>query len=54
MRLKTLLLGGMLLALAGCNLAPDYHPPETSVPDTYKEAGPWQPAQPSDAALMKA
>ena len=36
--------------LAACNLAPDYHPPHVDVPATYKEAGPWQPAAPSDDA----
>ena len=36
--------------LAACNLAPDYHPPHIDVPATYKEAGPWQPAAPSDDA----
>jgi NodT family efflux transporter outer membrane factor (OMF) lipoprotein len=35
--------------LAGCNLAPPYHPPLVTVPASYKEAGPWQPAAPSDA-----
>ncbi len=35
-------------ALAGCNLAPDYRVPGTQIPDTYKEAAGWQPAQPAD------
>ena len=37
------------LALAGCNLAPPYTPPTVTIPDSYKEAGPWQPAEPADA-----
>jgi len=42
----------MLLAgactLAGCSFAPTYKVPVVDVPDSYKEAGPWQPAVPSD------
>jgi NodT family efflux transporter outer membrane factor (OMF) lipoprotein len=38
-----------LSALAGCSLAPDYKPPVTPTPASYKEAGPWRPAAPSDA-----
>jgi NodT family efflux transporter outer membrane factor (OMF) lipoprotein len=34
--------------LAGCSLAPDYKPPITLTPATYKESGPWEPAAPSD------
>lgn len=41
-----------LLALAtllsACNLAPGYHPPLVTVPASYKEVGPWQPAEPGD------
>jgi NodT family efflux transporter outer membrane factor (OMF) lipoprotein len=48
---------GCMLALAGCNFAPPYHPPTVAVPVAFKEAvvakpvkkGPWQPAQPADA-----
>ncbi|MBB6255085.1 efflux transporter outer membrane subunit [Nitrospirillum iridis] len=49
---KILLAGGALLALAACNLAPDYQPPQLVLPPAFKEAGgsPWQPAQPSDQA----
>lgn len=47
-----------LLALAACDLAPDYQIPEVQMPLHYKEAeldkaagsGPWTVAQPSDAA----
>jgi NodT family efflux transporter outer membrane factor (OMF) lipoprotein len=35
-------------ALGGCSLAPVYKVPVVDVPDSYKEAGPWQPAVPSD------
>jgi NodT family efflux transporter outer membrane factor (OMF) lipoprotein len=38
-----------LLALAGCASGPDYVRPAFSPPATYKEAGPWKPAQPMDA-----
>ena len=34
--------------LTGCELAPDYQPPHVDVSATYKEIGPWRPAQPSD------
>jgi NodT family efflux transporter outer membrane factor (OMF) lipoprotein len=34
--------------LAGCNFAPTYVKPTTDVADTYKEAGPWRDAAPSD------
>jgi len=37
-------------ALAGCDLAPDYHPPVVTVTDAFKEAGPWHAADPADAA----
>lgn len=46
---RRLLAFALLLPLTGCNLAPDYHPPLVSVPASYKEIGPWQPAQPSDS-----
>jgi NodT family efflux transporter outer membrane factor (OMF) lipoprotein len=51
-RLGTLLAGvAAAAALAGC-AAPAYHVPQvaTSLPQTYKEAGPWTPAAPADAA----
>ena len=35
-------------ALAGCSLAPAYKTPVVDIPDSYKEAGPWQPAAPAD------
>jgi len=50
MTLRALLLGGALLTLVGCDMAPDYQPPQMTVPDSYKEASPWQPAQPADMA----
>jgi NodT family efflux transporter outer membrane factor (OMF) lipoprotein len=33
-----------LASLAGCSFAPPYHPPVTTTPPAFKEAGPWQPA----------
>ena len=33
---------------AGCSLAPTYKVPTVAMPASYKEAGIWQPAQPSD------
>ncbi|HEX3122264.1 MAG TPA: RND transporter, partial [Rhodanobacteraceae bacterium] len=35
-------------AIAGCSFAPAYKTPVVDVPDSYKEAGPWQPAAPAD------
>lgn len=35
--------------LTGCDLAPKYHAPLVQMPTSFKEAGPWQPAQPADA-----
>ncbi len=35
-------------ALAGCSLAPTYKTPVVDVPESFKEAGPWQPALPAD------
>ena len=46
---RFLLTSGLGLVLAACNLAPDYHAPLVAVPASYKEVGPWQPAQPADA-----
>jgi NodT family efflux transporter outer membrane factor (OMF) lipoprotein len=34
---------------SGCNLAPVYHAPAVETPVAFKEAGAWQPAQPSDS-----
>ena len=43
-------LGAVTLAvLAGCNLAPAYHPPAVSTPTAFKEAAPWTQAAPADA-----
>ena len=41
---------GMMVCLAACSLAPDYHRPEMGVPKNYKEAeGGWLPAKPENA-----
>jgi NodT family efflux transporter outer membrane factor (OMF) lipoprotein len=45
----TLLAASMTSLLAGCSLAPTYHPPEFKAPAAYKEVGQWQPAVPADA-----
>ena len=34
--------------LGGCSLAPPYQKPRFDTPETFKEAGPWQAASPSD------
>jgi len=51
--------GAVLLAVAGCNLAPHYKRPESDLPGQFKEAVPggadetvgWKIAEPKDAAL---
>jgi NodT family efflux transporter outer membrane factor (OMF) lipoprotein len=48
MRLRNLPVIGFGLLLTACNLAPEYHPPLIATPASYKESGPWHPAQPSD------
>ena len=49
-RAKLFILAGTALALTGCSLAPPYSPPVMTVPQAYKETGPWTPASPADAA----
>jgi len=41
----------LLALLGGCTAGPDYVRPDVDMPGAYKEAGPWQPARPDDAAL---
>ena len=45
---RYLLASVLASSLTACSLAPKYHPPLVSVPASYKEIGPWKPAQPSD------
>lgn len=47
-RVLAVLLGAA--ALGGCSFAPPYKPPVVPAPPAYKEAGPWQPAQPAAAS----
>ena len=47
---RRLLAALCVCALAGCNLAPPYSPPVTSIPVAYKEAGQWTDARPDDTA----
>lgn len=37
-----------VLALVACDLAPKYKPPSIIIPASYKEAGPWKQAHPTD------
>lgn len=37
-----------LASLAGCDLAPAYHPPKFVLPASYQGSGPWQVAHPQD------
>src|SRR6202049_379136 len=46
----TIFLAGVLL-LAGCAVGPKYHRPPVEVPPSYKEAGNWKTAQPSEESL---
>lgn len=48
-RLRRLLAAGLLAMLSGCNLAPHYRVPLTTVPVAFKEAAAFQPARPADA-----
>jgi len=58
---KLMVVAGCIVTLAGCNMAPPYHPPTVAIPPAFKEAivvgsenkagkGPWQLAHPADAA----
>lgn len=38
----------LMLALAGCSMAPTYRPPSVASTQTFKEAPGWQPAAPAD------
>jgi NodT family efflux transporter outer membrane factor (OMF) lipoprotein len=58
MRYRSILIAAPLL-MAGCTVGPDYVKPDTpssaafkeAPPDSYREAGIWKPANPSDSAL---
>jgi NodT family efflux transporter outer membrane factor (OMF) lipoprotein len=39
-----------LIALAGCAVGPNYHRPSAPVPQRFKEAEGWKPAEPREAA----
>lgn len=50
MKTRNLILVAAISALtSSCSFAPTYKTPTADVADTYKEAGPWQTAAPSDA-----
>lgn len=38
----------MALAVAGCSMAPAYHPPQTAAPAQFKEVAGWSQAMPAD------
>jgi outer membrane protein TolC len=45
------LLAGLVTALlAGCAVGPNYHRPSAPVPERFKEAEGWKPAEPREAA----
>ncbi len=49
---RSLVGGGAILyitILAGCAVGPDYKRPESPVPETFSENGPWKAAAPKDA-----
>lgn len=48
-RIRTILFCLSALFLGGCTVGPKYVRPTTEVPSSYKEAGDWKPAEPSDA-----
>ncbi len=45
---RPLVLAGLAVALAGCDLAPPYQAPVIAIPASYKEYGPWRQAHPDD------
>lgn len=47
---KFLLTPLLLAVLAGCAVGPDYERPAMSLPETFKQAGDWKPAEPKDEA----
>jgi NodT family efflux transporter outer membrane factor (OMF) lipoprotein len=48
--LASTLLLGILLLLAGCVVGPDYSRPDAPIPQHFKEADGWKPAEPKEAA----
>ncbi|MET0364196.1 MAG: efflux transporter outer membrane subunit [Sphingobium sp.] len=50
MRNKLIGAAAPLALLAGCSMAPAYHPPETAAPANFKELAGWAPATPMDGA----
>jgi len=49
-RVRPLLVGLVAGSLAACAVGPNYHRPSAPVPQRFKEADGWKPAEPRDAA----
>jgi NodT family efflux transporter outer membrane factor (OMF) lipoprotein len=47
-KLRLTLVAASIAVLSGCSFAPTYQVPQTVIPTTFKETGPWQLARPAD------
>src|SRR6202012_5952987 len=47
-KLRLTLVAASIVALSACSFAPTYQVPQTAIPTSFKEAGPWQLARPAD------
>src|ERR1700689_5401727 len=50
MNTRKILCSCVMAALAGCAVGPNYHRPSAPVPQRFKEAEGWKPAEPQEAA----